>query len=329
MDQMLEGIEGATAIMDDILIAGSNTEQHDAVLCKVIERATTYNLKLNLQKCLIRQPAVPYIGHLLTSEGLKPDPSKVAAVRAMPTPKNKDDVKRFLGFVTYLAKFIPNLSELDAPLRELLKIDAVFDWQPAQEEAFIKLKEQCCSQPVLKYFDVRKPVEIQCDASQHGLSAVLIQDGQPIAYSSRSLTDVEGRYAQIEKEMLSIVHACKKFHPYIFGKEVTVYNDHKPLEQILKKPLLAAPMRLQRMILNLQWYDLIVKYRKGKEMYLPNTLSRAYLPDTPNPEITDLEPVSTLDFPSITKDKYTELQEHTQRELNQLQSTTLNGWPNV
>ena len=166
MDQMLEGIEGATAIMDDILIAGSNAQQHDAVLRKVIERATTYNLKLNLQKCLIRQPAVPYIGHLLTSEGLKPDPSKVAAVRAMPTPKNKDDIKRFLGFVTYLAKFIPNLSEFDAPLRELLKIDAVFDWQRAQEEAFIKLKEQCCSQPVLKYFDVKKPVEIQCDASQ-------------------------------------------------------------------------------------------------------------------------------------------------------------------
>ena len=133
---------------------------------------------------------------------------------------------------------------MDAPLRELLKIDAVFDWQPAQEEAFIKLKEQCCSQPVLKYFDVKKPVEIQCDASQHGLGAVLIQDGQPIAYSLRSLTDVEGRYAQIEKEMLSIVHACKKFHPYIFGKEVTVYNYHKPLEQILKKPLLAAPMQL-------------------------------------------------------------------------------------
>ena len=117
--------------------------------------------------------------------------------------------------------------------------------------------------------------------------------------------------------MLSILHACKKFHPYIFGREVTVYNDHKPLEQILRPPL-AAPMRLQRMILNLQWYDLIIKYRKGKEMYLPDTLPRAYLPDTPNPGITDLEQISTLDFLSITKDKYTELQEHTQRELNQL-----------
>jgi len=157
----------------------------------------------------------------------------------------------------------------------LLKIDTLFDWQPAQEEAFLKLKEQCCSQPVLKYFDINKPVEIQSDASQHGLGAALIQDSQPIAYSSCPFTDIKGGYAQIEKEMLSIVHACKKFHPYIFGKEVTVYNDHKPLKQILKRPLLAVPMRLQRMILNLQWYDLTVKYRKGKEMYLSGTLSRA------------------------------------------------------
>ena len=218
MDQMLEGIEGATAIIDDILTAGSNTEHHDAVFRKVIKRANSYNFKLNLQKSSIRQPAVPYIGHYLKYEELKPDPLKVAAVRAMPSPKNKDDVKRFPGFVTHLAKFIPNLSELDASLRALQKIDALFDWQPAQEEAFLKLKDQFCSQPVLKYFDVKKPVETQCDASQHGLGAVLIQDGKPTAYPSCSLTDVEGCYAEIEKEMLSIVHACEKFYPYIFGR---------------------------------------------------------------------------------------------------------------
>ncbi|XP_074613785.1 uncharacterized protein LOC141873641 [Acropora palmata] len=125
---------------------------------------------------------------------------------------------------------------------------------------------------------------------------------------------------------MSIVHACKKFHPYIFGKEVTLYNDHRLLEQILKKPFLAAPMRLQGMILNFQWYDLIVKYCKGKEMYLTDT---AYLPGTSNAEITDLEQVSALDFLSISKDKYTEMLEHTQRELNQLQTVILNGWPNV
>ena len=110
----------------------------------------------------------------------------------MPIPKNKEDVKQFLGFVTYLAKFISNLSDLDTTLRELLKTIALFHGQPAQEEAFLKLKEQCCSEPVLKYVYVNKPVKTQCDTSQHGLDAVLIQDGQPITYSSPSLTDVEG-----------------------------------------------------------------------------------------------------------------------------------------
>ena len=128
----------------------------------------------------MRQPAVPHIGHLLTSEGLKRDPSKVAAVRTMPTPKNKDDVTRFLRFVFYFAKFIPNLSELDSSLREPLTMDPLFDCQPSQKDAPFKPKAQCYSQPMLKYFVVRNRVEVQCDANQHGLGAVLIQDGQPI-----------------------------------------------------------------------------------------------------------------------------------------------------
>ena len=328
-DQMLEGIEGATAVMDDILIAGRDVEHHDAILRKVIERATSYNLKLNLQKCFVRQPEVPYIGHLLTSEGLKPDPSKVAAVRDMPTPQKKEDLRRFLGFVTYLGKFIPNLSEIGAPLRDLLKNKVLFDWQPAHEEAFNKLKDQCCTHPVLMFFDVNKQVEIQCDASQHGLGAVLIQAGRPVAYSSRSLTEVEKRYAQIEKEMLSIVHACTKFRCHILGKEVTVYNDHKPFELICKKPLLAAPVRLQRMLLNLQQYDLNVTYRKGKLMSLPDTLSRAHLPSKSESEITNLEQVNSLDFLSVTKKRYFEIQEYTQLELNQLQAMVLAGWPDT
>lgn len=158
----------------------------------------------------------------------------------MPAPVDKEGIKRFLGFITYLSKFIPNLSEVDALLRQLLKRDVEFMWQPAQQVAFDSLKELCTHPPVLKYFDPTKPVVIFCDASSNGLGAVLPQDDQPIAFSSRSLTDAETRYAQIEKETLSIVHACTKFHNYIFGTHVTVYNDHKPLEDIFKKPLLST-----------------------------------------------------------------------------------------
>lgn len=326
MDGMLEGIVGAVAIMDDILIAAPTVKMHDEILRKVIERATSYNLKLNFNKCHIRQSQVPYIGHLLTADGLKPDPAKVQAVRGMPEPADKEGVRRFLGFVTYLSKFIPNLSEEDAPLRQLLKSNVEFAWQPAQKRAFARLKELCSHPPVLKYFDPSEPVEIFCDASSSGLGAVLLQDNHPVAFSSRSLTDAETRYAQIEKEMLSIVHACTKFHHYIFGKSVTVYNDHKPLEDIFKKSLLSTPMRIQRMRLRIQWYDLSVRYRKGKDMELPDTLSRAQLSHN-TPELEHLECVSMLNYVAVSEEKYAELQECTKKELSSLQHVIQQGWP--
>ncbi len=107
MDEMLEGISGAISIMDDILIAAPTEKEHDVILHKVIQRATSYNLSLNFDKCHIKQSAVPYVGHLITAEGLKADPAKIEAVKSMPAPINKDGVRRFLGFVTYLSKFLP------------------------------------------------------------------------------------------------------------------------------------------------------------------------------------------------------------------------------
>ena len=327
MDQMLEGIEGATAIMDDILIAGRDMKHHDQILHQVIERATSYNLRLNYEKCHIRQPSVRYIGHLITAEGLKPDPEKIKAVAEMPDPQDQSDVKRFLGFVTYLAKFIPNLSDVDKPLRLLLKTDVKFEWQHEHKASFQKLKELCTHAPVLAYYDTRKAVEIQCDASSTGVGAVLLQDGRPVAYSSRSMTATESRYAQIEKEMLSIVHATTKFHHYVFGRHVQVYNDHKPLESIFLKPILSAPMRLQRMMLKLQWYDLTVTYRKGKDMQLADTLSRAYIPGEDPGNNDDLEYINTLKFVPITGTKHSEIQQATSTELKNLHFVILSGWP--
>lgn len=110
---------------------------------------------------------------------------------------------------------------------------------------------------------MKKPVTLTCDASFAGLGAACLQDRRPVTYASRSLTKTEQGYDQIEKELLAVIFACKKFHDYIIGKHVTVETDHKPLELILKKPFLSAPMRLQRMMLQLQRYDLAVGYKKG------------------------------------------------------------------
>ena len=328
MDQMLEGIAGAIAIMDDILIAGKDKAQHDAILKKVLERAASYNLKLNHEKCQLRQESVKYVGHIISKQGLHADPEKIAAVKAMPTPLDKAAVKRFLGFVTYLSKFIPNLSQVCTPLRQLVKDGNDFNWGPAQTESFEELKRLCTSSPVLAFYDVHKPVEIQCDASKDGLGSVLLQDGKPVAYSSRAMTKTESNYAQIEKEMLSIVHAVTKFHCYVFGRHCTVFNDHKPLEAIFKKPLNTAPMRLQRMLLKLQWYDINVQYQKGETMHLSDTLSGAYIHATKS-EHMNLDDVNMLDFISITPHIYGVLQKRTEEELDQLRRTIKHGFPDT
>ena len=151
-----------------------------------------------------------------------------------------------------------------------------------------KLREVLTSEPVLAYYDVTKPVTIQADASQSGLGACLLQDGNPIAYASRSMTSAEENYAQIEKEMLAISFATKKFHQYIYGKpSIHVQTDHKPLESILKKPMCKAPPRLQRLMLTLQPYDLAVSYVPGKYMYLADTLSRAYIEGEPESSLDE------------------------------------------
>ena len=324
MDEMLEGIPGAFAVIDDILIAGESIEKHDEILKKVLHRACDYNLKLNFDKVNLRKEEVPYVGHIITKDGIKPDPNKVQAVQNMPHPTSKNSLRRFLGFVTYLSKFLPNLSTATEPLRKLLKDDTLFEWTENQEKAFQQIKKLCTSNTVLKLFDVNKAVEIQCDASSTGLGAVLLQDGRPVAYSSRALTDTETRYAQIEKELLSIVFACKQFHCYIFGKPTLVLNDHKPLEAIFKKPLHMSPLRLQRMLLFLQWYDLTVQYEKGNNMTLPDTLSRAY---TEPPEELQEKDIPISYIVTISEEAEDRMKAATDQEFKQLKEIIIQGWP--
>ena len=218
-----------------------------------------------MDKCVINSSSLTYIGHELSSEGVKPDKMKLKAISEMPAPTDRKGVMRLLGTVNYLSKFISNMSQVTEPIRLLL------------ETAFNQIKELLTSNLVLKYFDVSKPVTVQCDASKSGLGAVLFQDDQPVAYASRSLTETDTRYEQIEMELLSAVFALEKFNQYTFGKQVMVESDHKSLETIVKKPLTNAPPRLQRMLLCLQKYDFVIQYKPGTQMYISDMLSRAYV----------------------------------------------------
>ena len=284
MSQLLGDLPGVETDIDDILVWGTNQEEHDSRLTAVLKRCEEINLTLNKDKCLFGVSEVSYIGHILNATGVQPDPSKVKAITNMPPPYDRKGVERLLGTINYLSKFIPNMSTITQPIRELLKSEIMFEWMEPQERAFCKVKEILSKHSALAYFDVAKPVTISCDASQSGLGAAILQDDKPVAFASRALTEAETRYAQIEKELLAVVFAFSRFHQYVYGTEVTVESDHKPLEAITKKQLSATPPRLQRMLLQLQKYSFTLKYKPGKEMLLADTLSRAYLEDEPPSE---------------------------------------------
>ena len=130
---------------------------------------------------------------------------------------------------------------------------------------------------------------IQCDASNYGTGGVLLQEGKPIAFTSRALTSSEQNYAVIEKEWLAICHATEKFHHYITGKDTHAETHHKPIEIIFQKSLLNAPKKLQRMLLKLQRYNLKVSYKRGNEMYIADLLSRIFNNDSPNSTNSNVE----------------------------------------
>ena len=245
---------------------------------------------------------VPFIGHVATDKGLCVDPHKVKAIADMPPPTDVAAVQRLLGLTQYLSKFLPHLTK---PLRDLTQKDTAWMWDNPQQTAFAMLKNAVSSTPILRYYNLKEPVTIQCDASQSGLGAVLMQNGQPVGYASRALTPTESQYAQIEKELLAIVFASDHFEAYIYGRdEIHVETDHKPWESIMRKPLNNAPTRLQRMLLKLQKHNLSVKYRKGTTIVLADTLSRAYLSDDDVCEFsTNLETVDHTSSLMVRKDR--------------------------
>ena len=276
MEQLFSGYP-CSIMVDDILVWGKTSDEHDRNLEAALQRCDEINLKLNKKKCHIRVQEVSYIGHKLTKDGISPDPSKVEAVISMPPPEDKKALQRLLGMTNYLSKFIPKYSEKTEILRSLLHKDADWCWLEQHQQALDELKRAITSPPTLQFYNSREPVVLTCDSSKAGLGAAILQD-KPVAYASRALTETEIKYAQIEKELLAVTFACKKFNDYIYGRKVVIETDHKPLITILKKPLHAAPLRLQKMMLQLQRYNFDLVYKAGKELHIADTLSRAFLP---------------------------------------------------
>ena len=142
------------------------------------------------------------------------------------------------------------------------------------EKEFAAIQQAIADATVLIHFDPNNPGTIETDASLKGIGAVQIQEGKPARFLSKSLTKTEADYSNIEGEMLAIAFACERLHLNIFGQELTIHTDHKPLQHIFQKPISLAPPRLQIMLLPLRRYEVKVKYDGSDGVFIPDTSSR-------------------------------------------------------
>jgi hypothetical protein len=277
---------------------------------------------------------------VIGKEGLETHPQKAEAIQNIETPKDLSELRRFLGMINYLGRFLTNLSSHCKPLNDLMHKDADWTWGPDQEIAFQKVKELVSQAPVLAHFDLNKETVVCSDASSYGLGGVLYQkhgdELKPVAFCSRSLTEAEKNYAQIEKECLGVVSTCEKFERYLVGlPHFTAITDHKPLIPLInRKDLTDAPVRCQRMLMRLMRFNLSAEYTPGSNLVVADTLSRAPLHQQEKQDVDLLNDVqlyvdATVESWPVSSEKLEEFKRATESD-NQLSATlkyVRQGWP--
>ncbi|XP_055688256.1 uncharacterized protein K02A2.6-like [Lutzomyia longipalpis] len=282
VERMLAGIDNVAVYFDDICVAGSDITSHINTVKKVLQRIQEYGFHIKLEKCNFFHSQVKYLGHILDSQGVRPDPEKIAAIREMPAPQNQSELRSFLGAINYYCKFVKSMSSLRAPFDNLLRDNTPWEWGAECQANFLKFKEILSSNLLLTHYDPNLPISIAADASNNGIGACIYHtfpDGSEkvIQHVSRTLTSAEQGYSQTEKEGLALVFGVKKFHRYVFGRKFTLYTDHKALLTIFgsKKGIpVHSANRLQRWALILLSYNFDIKYFNTTSFGHADVLSR-------------------------------------------------------
>jgi hypothetical protein len=256
---------------DDILIYSKSWEDHVQHVDKVLQLLKEQQLYAKPSKCFFGVKEVEYLGHIVSHEGVKVDPNKIKAMMDWPIPKTLKNIRGFLGLTGYYRKFVRNYGRIAAPLTTLTKKDA-FSWTPEATKAFEQLKEVMCKAPVLTTPDFTKTFIVECDASGNGIGVVLMQEGRPLAFESRPLKGRDLHKPIYEKEMMEILHALKKWHPYLIGRHFKVKTDHDSLKYFLEQRLSSEEQ--QKWVTKILGYDFEIVYKKGKQNVVADALSR-------------------------------------------------------
>jgi hypothetical protein len=222
--------------IDDILVYSNSTEEHEEHLRVVLQRPRDHQLYVKFSKCEFWINEVSFLGHVILSEGIVVDPSKVCDVLDWEPPKSIHQVRSFLGLAGYYRRFILNFYKILKPITELLKKCTNYVWSKECDDAFQTLKKLLTTSPVLAQPDIAKPFDIYCDASGTGLRCVLMQEGRVILYSSWQLRRHEERYPTHDLELAAMVMSLRTWRHYLLRNVVHIYTDHKSLKYIFTQP---------------------------------------------------------------------------------------------
>lgn len=338
LNEVYKDIPNVTGIADDILVVGETQEEHDEAFLKMLKASRANNIGLNSEKLQFKQESVEFYGHTFSENGVQPSARKMKAIQDIKTPSNLKELLTILGMLNYLNRYSVKLADLTAPLRELTKKGTHFSWEHYHQEALDKVKKELCSTITVSYYDPdpSTPTILQCDASQTGLGAWIRQidssgEEHIVAMCSRSITDTESRYSNIERECLGVMYGLEKFEYYLLGRHVIVETDHSPLEQIFKKNICTAPARLQRFLLRCLKYDVEVKYKPGKSIPVADALSRICVPKITSNEPQDFTSEYDIHFISEVPKPISMETIKTETEKDQilvkLKEVVYNGWP--
>lgn len=237
------------------MMSGRDWEKHNKSLAQLLQRLEEHNLTLRREKCEFGKVSIDFHRHLFTQEGLKPSPTKIQAVQNCAPPASKEELVSFLQMVAYLSRYISNFSSQCKPLQKLTKVNANFEWTTEQEKAFKDLKATITAAPVLVPYHPDHETLIICDRSPEGLGGGLFQKSgkgfQPVHYVSRTLTDTEKKYSQIEREALAAEFTTTRLQ-MLGAPKFKLATDHKPLLPLLNNPTAKLPPRIERLTLKMQ-----------------------------------------------------------------------------
>jgi hypothetical protein len=218
--------------IDDILVYSQNEETHEDHLRLVLQKLHCNQLYTKFSKCDFWLKEVTFLGHIITDEGIKVDPSKISEILNWKQPTDVSKIRSFLGLAGYYRRFIKGFSKIVKPLTSLLEKGKEFKWDEACQKCFEELKEKLTTAPVLVMSDIHKGFDVYFDASHLGLGFVLMQEGKVIAYASRKLRKHEDNYPTHDLELAAVVHALKIWRHYMIGNKCKIFTDHKSLKYI-------------------------------------------------------------------------------------------------